>query len=336
LSGNRKKALITGITGQDGCYLAKFLIQKGYEVHGTSRDAELSSYHGLTALNIKQAVNVHSMAVNDFRSVMQTIVSIQPDEIYNLAGQSSVSLSFEQPAETLESIIMGILNILEVIRFSRMPIKLYNAGSGECFGHTNGKASDLKTPFRPRSPYGVAKAGAFWQVANYREAYSLYACSGILFNHESPLRSERFVTKKIVSAACKIYAGSKEKLRLGNINIRRDWGWAPEYVEAMWFMLQQDQPEDLIVATGVSSSLEEFLEEVFGFLNLKWKEHVVVDEELLRPSDLSESFGDPKLAKEKIGWTATKTMRDVARMMVEAEIRCRNQALPESSFPLEN
>jgi len=231
---SQKKALISGISGQDGAYLARLLLEKGYEVHGSARDAQMATFYNLRMLGVKEQIRFHSMALNDFRSVLQVLSKAQPDEIYNLAGQSSVGLSFDQPVETLESISVGTLNLLEAIRFTGRPIKLYNAGSSECFGNTGGQPADEETPFRPRSPYAVAKATAFWEVANYREAYNLFVCTGILFNHESPLRPERFVTKKIIKAACRIAAGSKEKLHLGNIAIARDWGNAAEYVGAMW------------------------------------------------------------------------------------------------------
>jgi GDPmannose 4,6-dehydratase len=245
-----KTVLIFGISGQDGAYLARLLLSKGYHVHGTARDAQMSSFGNLRLLGIKEQITFHSMALNDFRSVLQVLAKVRPDEIYNLAGQSSVGLSFDQPVETLESISVGTLNLLEAIRFIGSPMKLYSAGSSECFGNTGGEPADEETPFRPRSPYAVAKATAFWEVANYREAYNLFACTGILFNHESTLRPERFVTQKIVKSACRIAAGSKEKLHLGNISISRDWGWAPEYVEAMWQILQQQKPDDFVIATG--------------------------------------------------------------------------------------
>ena len=238
-----KKALITGISGQDGAYLAKLLLAKGYEVCGTSRDAQMSSFRNLEILGIKEHVQLESVALNDFRSVLQVLFKIVPDEIYNLAGQSSVALSFQQPMETQESVYLGTLNLLEAIRFSGKPVKLYNASSSECFGDFGGAAATEETPFRPRSPYAVAKSAAFWQVANYREAYGLFACSGILFNHESPLRPNRFVTKKIVRAAVQIAAGKQERSCLGNTSIQRDWGWAPEYVEAMYAMLQHPEPK---------------------------------------------------------------------------------------------
>jgi GDPmannose 4,6-dehydratase len=231
---NKPTALICGISGQDGAYLAQLLLNKGYRVVGTSRDVQMSIFSNLRRLGIFDKVELRSMATSDFRSVLQVIKQANPNEIYNLAGQSSVGLSFEQPVETHESIIVGTLNILEGIRFLNKEIRFYNAGSGECFGDTGGAIATEETPFKPRSPYAVAKSAAFWQVANYRESYGLFACSGILFNHESPLRPERFVTQKIIQEAKKISLDRRKKLRLGRIDIERDWGWAPEYVQAMW------------------------------------------------------------------------------------------------------
>ena len=314
-----KKALICGVSGQDGAYLAKLLLNKGYSVCGTSRDAQISSFHNLVRLDIRDQIKLESVALTDFRSVLQVLHKTQPDEVYNLAGQSSVGLSFEQPVETLESISIGTLNLLEAIRFTGAPIKLYNAGSSECFGDIGAVAADETTPFRPRSPYAVAKATAFWELANYREAYGLFACSGILFNHESPLRPQRFVTQKIVATVCRIANGSKEKLYLGNVNIERDWGWAPEYVEAMYLMLQQDQPDDYAIATGKSYKLEEFVAAAFACVGLDWQDHLVTDASLYRPTDLAISRGNPTKAKEKLGWEAKYKMPDVVRMMIEAQ-----------------
>lgn len=315
-----KKALICGVSGQDGAYLARLLLNKGYKVYGSSRDAQMSSFRNLVHLGIRDRVGLESVSLNDFRSVLQALAKIQPDEVYNLAGQSSVSLSFQQPVETLESISVGTLNLLEAIRFTKKPIKFYNACSSECFGDTAGAAADETTPFRPRSPYAVAKAAAYWEVVNYREAYNLFACSGLLFNHESPLRPERFVTGKIVAAAHRIFAGSTEKLHIGNISVQRDWGWAPEYVEAMWLMLQQNQPDDFVIATGESYSLEAFVREVFSYVALDWREHVVVDHSLLRPTDLAAGRGNPTKAGEHLGWQARYRMKDVARMMMDAKL----------------
>jgi len=312
-----KRALICGVSGQDGAYLAQLLLRKGYDVCGSSRDAQMSSFSNLKRLGILEQVKVISVSIIDFRSVLQAINQVKPDEVYNLAGQSSVGLSFDQPVETMESIAIGTLNLLEAIRFSGLPINFYNAGSSECFGDAGGKSADETTLFRPRSPYGVAKAAAYWETANYREAYQLFACTGILFNHESPLRPERFVTRKIVSAACRIAAGSKEKLNLGNMSIRRDWGWAPEYVEAMWQMLQQTEPEDYVIATGETRSLQEFVEVAFSCCGLNWQDHVVQDPQLYRPTDLTEGQANPSKAWEKLKWQAKYKMADVVKMMVD-------------------
>ncbi|MGL5192584.1 MAG: GDP-mannose 4,6-dehydratase [Chroococcales cyanobacterium] len=314
-----KKALICGISGQDGAYLAQLLLSKGYRVCGTSRDAQMSSFRNLTRLGIREQVKLESMSLTDFRSVLQILTKIEPDEVYNLAGQSSVGLSFEQPVETLESIATGTLNLLEAIRFTGKTIKFYNAGSSECFGDTGDRAADETTPFRPRSPYAVAKATAFWEVANYREAYGLFACSGILYNHESPLRPERFVTQKIIAAACRIAGGSREKLNLGNISVQRDWGYAPEYVEAMYLMLQHPDPDDYVIATGETHQLEDFVAIAFNSVGLDWQEWVNIDTSLYRPTDIAVGRGNPGKAKAKLGWAAASKMPEVVRQMVEAK-----------------
>ncbi len=315
-----KKALICGISGQDGSYLSQLLLEKGYEVYGGSRDAQSGSFQNLIKLNIKKDIQLVSLNTTDFRNTLQTIQKIKPDEIYNLSGQSSVGLSFEQPVETLESFIMGNLNLLESIRFIGLPIKLYNAGSSESFGDTLGKAADEETAFRPRSPYAVAKATAFWQLANYREAYHIYACTGILFNHESPLRKENFVTKKIISAACRIHKGSREQLFLGNTDIYRDWGWAPEYVVAMWQMMQQEIPDDFVIATGQSNSLHDFIQITFSKLGLIPEEHVLTDPSLMRLTDLRIGKANPKKAAEILGWKATIFMEEVIEKMIQEEL----------------
>lgn len=314
---SERRALICGVGGQDGAYLAQLLLSKGYHVVGTSRDAQTATFGNLATLQIRDKVSFESMAPNDFRSVLQVLSKVDPHEIYNLAGQSSVGLSFEQPVETMESIAVGTLNLLEGLRFLGSSARLYNAGSSECFGDTGPHPADENTPFRPRSPYAVAKAAAHWEVANYREAYGLYACTGILFNHESPLRPERFVTKKIVAAACRIAGGAEEKLRLGNIDVVRDWGWAPEYVDAMWRMLQQESADDFVIATGESHSLREFVAAVFAALNLDWQDHVVTDRALLRPSDLSEGRANPGRADNVLGWRASKRLHDIVALLVQ-------------------
>jgi GDPmannose 4,6-dehydratase len=258
------------------------------------------------------------MSLTDFRSVLEILMKVEPDEVYNLAGQSSVGLSFKQPVETLKSIATGTLNLLEAIRFTKAPIKFYNAGSSECFGDIGNQAADENTPFHPRSPYAVAKSTAFWQVANYREAYHIFACSGILFNHDSPLRPKRFVTQKIIDTVCKIAQGKEKQLYLGNVSISRDWGWAPEYVEAMYLMLQQDKPDDYVIATGESYKLEEFVAQAFNCVGLNWQDYVISDETLLRPTDLAISKANPLKAKEILGWQAQYKMPDIVKMMVSA------------------
>lgn len=315
-----KKALICGISGQDGAYLAKFLLEKGYEVYGGSRDSQMSTFNNLGILGIKNDINLVSVNLIDFRSILQSIIKIKPDEIYNLAGQSSVSLSFEQPVETLESISIGTLNILESIRFSNSDTKFYNAGSSECFGDTKDNAADENTLFQPRSPYAIAKSTAFWLVSNYRESYKINASTGILFNHDSPLRPDRFVTKKIISTACKISKNKNIKLKLGNIDIERDWGWAPEYVEAMWLMLQNEIPEDYVIATGESNSLMDFIITSFEYLNLNYADHVISDNNLLRPSDFKTGRANPAKAEIKLGWKAKSMMKDVIEKMIDFEL----------------
>lgn len=313
------RALVCGISGQDGAYLARLLLEKGYEVWGTSRDAQVSSFGNLLHLGIRDQIKTISMAANDFRSVLQAISLSKPDEIYNLSGQSSVGLSFEQPAETLESIATGTLNLLEVIRFLGLPVRFYNAGSSECFGDIGGVAADEDAPFQPRSPYAVAKSTAHWLIANYRTAYGIFACTGILFNHESPLRPPRFVTRKIIQAAVRISRGSSEKLVLGNMAVRRDWGWSPEYIDAMWRMLQIDKPEDFVIATGESNSLEDFVATAFAEVNLDWHQYVLQDPRLFRPSEISYNCGNAEKAQRMLDWKANLKMRDVVREMIRHE-----------------
>lgn len=314
-----KTALICGVCGQDGAYLAKFLIDKGYLVFGTSRDAQSASRRNLELLGISDKVRIHSMALNDFRSVLQVLAKTQPNEIYNLAGQTSVGLSFDQPVEALESITTGTLNLLEGIRFHDRSTKLFNAGSSECFGNTGVTAADENTAFRPRSPYAVAKACSANLVASYRESYQLFACTGILFNHESPLRPRRFVTRKIIEAAHQIHTGIETHLTLGNLDISRDWGWAPDYVEAMWLMLQKDIPIDLVIATGRTVTLRYFVDAAFKYFELDWEKHVRQDESLFRPSDVAYSSAKTELVKKEIGWIAKHSIDDVVRKMCDAE-----------------
>ena len=314
-----KVALIFGISGQDGAFLSKFLISKGYKVHGTSRDAEMNNFASLVELKIKDLIEFHSVSLTDFRSVLKVLEKVAPDEIYNLSGQSSVGLSFEQPVETLESIALASIHILESMRFLGGDFLFYNASSSESFGDTGGLPANEKTPFNPKSPYGIAKASAFWQVANYRESYGLFACSGIMFNHESNLRPKRFVTRKICKAAARIALGSDEILNLGDISIKRDWGWAPDYVQAMWKILQQKEAEDFVIATGYLNALSEFIENAFSSLNLDWENHVSLNPSLYRPSEISSVHGCPEKAKKKLNWEAEKMMPEIAELMTYYE-----------------
>jgi GDPmannose 4,6-dehydratase len=322
-----RTAVICGIGGQDGAYLAAHLLGLGYTVVGTSRDAQAGRFTGLEALGIRDRVSLLSMSLVDFRSTLQALKRAAPDEIYNLAGQTSVGLSFDQPVETFESIVVGTINLLEALRLLERPVRLYNAGSSEMFGNAGDEPASETTVLRPRSPYGIAKATSFWQIAQYREAYRIQAATGILFNHESPLRPERFVTQKIVAAACRIARGEQDSLRLGDLSVNRDWGWAPEYVVAMHRMLQQDDLEDFVIATGVTTSLEDFVAEAFRAVGLDWRRHVIRDPALVRPSEIAWGRADTRRASERLGWTAEYTMPAVVRMMVEARL-ARDDAMP--------
>jgi GDPmannose 4,6-dehydratase len=315
-----KRALICGISGQDGAYLAELLLKKGYAVFGTSRDASLANFENLSKLGIQADVKLISMIPADFRSVMNALIVSKPDEVYNLSGQSSVAFSFEQPSETIESIVSGTLNLLEGMRTLKISPHFYNAGSAECFGNVpKGQLANEKTPFQPKSPYAIAKSAAYWLVANYRDSYEIYACTGILFNHESPLRPARFVTRKIIKAAVQIASGAATKLTLGNLSIRRDWGWSPEYVEAMWLMLQQGTPEDFVIASGETNSLEDFVCSVFSEVGLDWRHHVLIDPDLFRPSEIQENYADCSKAHAILKWSAKKKMREVITEMVRYE-----------------
>lgn len=317
-----KTALVFGVSGQDGAYLAQLLLDKGYTVHGTSRDREMAGFANLRRLGIFGRVILHSAVLTDFRSVVEVIARVRPAEIYNLASQASVGLSFDQPVETLNSTITSTINILEAIRFLNLDARFYNASSSECFGNT-GTPADESTPFHPRSPYGVGKAAAYWAVANYREAYGLFACSGILFNHESPLRPVRYVTQKIVRGAADIAEGKTDSLELGTLSIARDWGWAPEYVDAMARMLAHDQPEDFVIATGEAHRLEDFVEQAFSYFGLDWRRHVHGNAALLRPSDIAFSVGNPAKAERLLGWRAERRMAEVVIGLADAEMARR-------------
>ena len=314
---NNKTALICGIRGQDGSYLAKLLLNKGYEVWGTSRDIDSGNFNNLNFLRVQNKVRLISMNTTDFISVFRAINEISPDEIYNLSGQSSVGLSFDQPKETIESIVLGMLNILEAVRESKKIVKIYHAASSECFGNTKNKPANENTPFDPLSPYAIAKTTASMLVKNYRSAYGMHVSNGILFNHESVLRPERFVTQKILHTAKRISQGSGERLSLGRIDIARDWGWAPEYVEAMWIMLQQDNPDDYVIATGITTTLEDYVSQVFDFYNLDWKDYVSHSKALVRPLDIQNSYADPSKAEKILGWSASVKMPDLIEKLIQ-------------------
>jgi GDPmannose 4,6-dehydratase len=325
----KKRALITGITGQDGALLAHFLLKKNYIVMGTSRDLKTASMRNLQLLGLTNQVELISLPLTDFRQVKDAVAQLRPDEIYHLAGQSSVALSFSQPRETIDSISVSTLNLLEAIRLAGRKIRFYNAGSGEMFGPQKSVLNE-QSIIAPKSPYAVAKAASFNLVATYRESYDLHACTGILFNHESPLRSENFVTKKIVHAANAISLGRMNTLPLGNIEISRDWGWAPEYVEAIWKMVQLPRAEDLVVATGETNSLKEFLHIAFAYFDLDWQKYVQIDSKLSRPFDLDKICVDSSRAKLVLGWHARTNLESLIQHMINFE-REQNLKWLESS-----
>lgn len=301
--------------------MARLLLSKGYEVWGTSRAPQEQQFTGLRTLGVFEKVRLVAMRPEDFDSVLPIIAEVRPHEIYNFSAQSSVGASFHRPAETVSSILLGTLNQLEAIRLTDRSIRFYNAGSSECFGSADGGAMDENAAFVPSSPYAVAKAAATWQVCAHRKSYDLFACTGILFNHESPLRSDRFVTAKVVSTAHRIALGSLEKLKLGNMAIRRDWGWAPEYVDAMWRMLNHaGNPEDFVIATGTTLSLQDFVATVFAEAGLDWERHVEVDRDIQRPSDPAGISGNPKKARLVLQWQASTIGSDVARTMYRSKV----------------
>jgi GDPmannose 4,6-dehydratase len=317
-SATRKRALIFGVSGQDGAYLAQLLLARGYHVRGNSRSPH-GHHANLHALGIASRIQMCGCNMLDAPSILDLLRSAAPDEIYNLAGQTSVSRSFDNPLEALQSLAHSTLNLLEAVRLHARPTRIFHASSAECFGDHGRTPMNESTPFRPLSPYAVAKASAHFQVASYRQCFGLYACSGILFNHESPLRPQRFVTQKIVAAAGAISRGERIQLHLGNIDVVRDWGWAPEYVQAMWRMLQQSAPEDLILATGESHSLRDFIAAAFAHIGRDSAQFVLHDHRLLRPAEVQYSYADPSRTTRQLGWSATSTMHDVVRRMLEAD-----------------
>ncbi|MDH3377332.1 MAG: GDP-mannose 4,6-dehydratase [Gammaproteobacteria bacterium] len=313
-----KTALVTGITGQGGAYLSQLLINRGYKVVGTTRDSRLASLKGLEFLGIASDVEVLSLQYRNRRRVEDVIDGLRPDEIYHLASPSSVARSFVVPGETTEDIVMSTVNILDGIRRIDRDIRFFNAASIEMYGRSKSRINEL-SPLSPLSPYGVAKSATFLQTRNYREAYGVYACSGILSNFESPLRPASFVTSKIVSAASRIAAGDRNTLHLGNISIHRDWGFAQDHMDAAWKMLQQDNPEDFVIATGKSYSLEDFLNFAFEACGLDYRQHVTIDDSLLRPLDIEQSVGDPSRANQRLEWRAQHELRDVIEIMINAQ-----------------
>lgn len=317
-----KVALITGITGQDGAYLAQFLLKKGYKVFGAYRRISSPNFWRLDYLGIKDKITLLPIDLTDMSSIVNALNKAKPDEVYNLAAQSFVEASFDQPIATAQITGLGVLNILEAIRLTNLKIRFYQASTSEMYGGLKKISANEETPFYPRSPYGVAKLYAHWITVNYREAYNLFACSGILFNHESPLRGIEFVSRKITSGAVKIKLGLAKDLKLGNLNAKRDWGYAPDYVECMWLMMQQKKPSDYVIATGETYTVREFVEKTFSLLNLDYRNYVKIDKKLFRPAEVNFLKGDPAKAKKELGWNPQKTSFDqLIKIMVEADKR---------------
>ncbi|MEM2614424.1 MAG: GDP-mannose 4,6-dehydratase [Nitrososphaerota archaeon] len=332
-----KKALITGITGQDGAYLARFLLDKGYEVYGTYRRLSTPNFWRLEYLEIFEKINLIPLELSDTGSIVEALKIAEPDEIYHLAAQSFVEASFESPVATADVTGIATTRILEAIRQLCPDVKFYNAATSEIFGATGflngGKLLNENDVFRPMSPYAAAKLYGYWITKIYREAYKIFAVNGILFNHESPLRGLEFVTRKISNEVAKIKLGLSEELRLGNIDAKRDWGYAPEYVESMWLMLQQDEPDDYVIATGEAHSVKEFVEEAFKRVGLDWKEYVKVDKRFYRPLDVPILCGDYSKAKQKIGWMPRVKFKELVDIMVDEELKRWKRWLKGERFP---
>ena len=321
-----KKVLITGITGQDGSYLSKFLLDKGYNVYGIMRDSSALNLSNVKALGIDNCIELHLANMLDLSNIIRLLDLIKPDEIYNLAAQSSVAVSFEQPIWTIDFNVMSTINVLEAIRILGLKTKFYQASSSEMYGRVKALPLNEKTAFHPVSPYAISKATDHWITVNYREAYGLFCCCGILFNHESVLRPHHFVTKKIITTAVRIKMGSKEKLRLGNLEIKRDWGYAPEYIKAMWLMLQQDRADEYVIASGESHSLREFVELAFRHLDLNYEDHIIIDKKLYRPSDIDNIYGDPLKAKEMLRWEYNIAFEDLVQLLLNEEFQYYKKA----------
>jgi GDPmannose 4,6-dehydratase len=328
LTARPRRALITGISGQDGSYLAELLLEKGYDVHGVVRRNSSLTRGRLDHIHRnghphRDQLSLHYGDLADAGNLTNLILEIEPDEIYNLAAQSHVRVSFDKPTYTVDIAAMGTLRLLEATRLlqKRKPVRLYQACTSEMFGGDPRTAPQSEaTPFHPRSPYACAKVYAFHQIVNYREAYGLFACNGILFNHESPRRGENFVTRKITLAAARIHEGLQDKLALGNLDAKRDWGYARDYVEAMWLMLQQDDPDDFVIATGETHTIRDFLDIAFGVLDLDWHDHVEIDPRLYRPTEVNLLWGDASKARDTLGWQPRTTLTELARMMIAADL----------------
>jgi GDPmannose 4,6-dehydratase len=320
----QKKALITGITGQDGSYLAEFLLAKGYLVHGIIRRSSSFNTERIDHLYADPHARgaklfLHYGDLVDGMGLREILTRVQPDEVYNLGAQSHVRVSFDQPVYTVQSDALGTINLLEAIRDTGLPIKFYQASSSEMYGKVVETPQTETTPFHPRSPYACAKVFSYWQTVNYREAYDMFTVNGILFNHESPRRGETFVTRKITRAATRIKEGLQDKLFLGNLDAKRDWGFAGDYVEAMWLMLQAQKPQDYVIATGETHSVREFLDEVFGHLGLDWKKHVEIDQRYFRPAEVDLLLGDASKARDDLGWKPRVTFKGLAKLMTDED-----------------
>ena len=324
-----KRALITGITGQDGSYLAELLLEKGYEVHGIIRRASTFNTSRIDHLYKDPHINgvrlfLHYGDIADSTNLIKLLYRIKPEEVYHLAAQSHVRVSFDIPEYTGDVTALSTIRLLEAIRETGVGSKFYQASSSEMFGKAQEVPQRETTPFYPRSPYGAAKVYAYWATVNYRESYDLFACNGILFNHESPRRGETFVTRKITRAVARIKAGLQSKLYLGNLDAQRDWGYAKEYVAAMWLMLQQDKPEDYVIATGETHSVRDFLTEAFSYADLDWQEYVELDEKYLRPAEVDLLIGDASKARDMLGWQSSTTFKDLVKLMVDADMAIVN------------
>jgi GDPmannose 4,6-dehydratase len=322
-----KKALITGVTGQDGAYLSKFLLEKGYRVHGLVTEYDRSHLNNLRLLGVLDRIELIEGNLMDLRGLTDLLAGLQPEEVYHLAAQSSVAQSFVSPVDTVSFNIQSTHHLLEALRMLELPVRFYQASSSEIYGRVEALPVAENSVIHPVSPYAISKAAGHWLAVNYREAYGMFCCCGLLFNHESVLRPPYYVTKKIISAAVRISKGSSEKLTLGNIEIRRDWGYAPEYIKSMWLMLQQDRADEYVIATGETHSLRDFAASAFASVGLDWEKHTVIDPALFRPSDIDVIYGDPAKARAQLGWNYHLTFEELIQQLVEDELTSSGNAL---------